>query len=416
MSQHQRSNLTAFLLLLAVSANAQEQLDAPGFESWTNAGSATQEPVEWSSLKTSDGGVFLNAVVPQLCWRSSDAHSGSYSVELRTVGSAIGPANGLLTNGRVHAELDVANSYMFTDQGEEQWRTSLASRPDSLVGWFKASPALGDRANVGALLHVGDGRLPAFGTEANYVAGASWKAPFGTVSDWTRFSTPFQYLDDRVPEWVLLILTSGDSAGSMIGTKVWFDDLALIYNVHCTASVSEGELQPGQPTDLLVSYATGGAPTAPIQFSVELSDAQGSFEQATVIGSVVSSAAQGVVPCTIPAGVPPGAGYRIRVVTASPYFASVPASLPLYAATAIAGYPSARDLVRMERGRLMIDLRAQVWEDPLLEVFDAQGRLVHRQRPAIGVLNELGVQVHGAVLIIRLAHRSGVWSGKVALP
>lgn len=70
----------------------------------------------------------------------------------------------------------------------------------------------------------------------------------------------------------------------------------------------------------------------------------------------------------------------------------------------------------MEHGRLMIDLRAQVWEDPLLEVFDAQGRLVHRQRPAIGVQNELGVQVHGAVLMIRLAHRSGVWSGKVALP
>ncbi|MFN3874515.1 MAG: hypothetical protein ACK4L7_01220, partial [Flavobacteriales bacterium] len=98
----------------ACGALAQPQLENPSFEAWDNAGQAKQEPRQWSSLKTSDGGDFINGLVPQLCWRSSDARSGQYSVNLRTQGSIIGPANGLLTNGRVHAGLSVADSYLFT--------------------------------------------------------------------------------------------------------------------------------------------------------------------------------------------------------------------------------------------------------------------------------------------------------------
>lgn len=394
---------------LLMNASAQEQLDAAGFESWTNAGSATQEPTEWSSLKTSDGGVLLNALVPQLCWRSTDARSGSYSVELRTVSSTIGPANGLLTNGRVHAELDVANSYMYTDQGEEQWRTSLTSRPDSLVGWFKASPAGGDRANVGVLLHVDNGRLPAFGTAANYVAGASWKAPFGAVSGWTRFATPFQYRDDRTPEWILLILTSGDSAGSVVGSRVWFDDLALIYNVNSTPAVEEVTLLPGQATEVNIGYSTGGAPSAPLLFSVELSDAQGSFADPLVIGSLLASTAEGVIPCSIPPNVLPAAGYRVRVTSASPYYAPVPVALPLVAATAVNELSKPVVPIIHENGRLLIDLRAVSFSDVELEIFDLDGRRVHSQRLTTGALNTVERRDLPRFQLLRFTHRHGAW-------
>jgi len=410
MVENTRVRVTMAGMLVAIVCTAQEQLDAPGFESWTNTGSATQEPAEWSSLKTSDGGAFLNALVPQVCWRSSDAHSGSYSVELRTVNSAIGPANGLLTNGRVHAELDVSNSYMFTDQGNEQWRTSHTSRPDSLVGWFKATPEAGDRANVGALLHVDEGRLPAFGTQANYVAGASWKAPYATVGTWTRFSTPFQYQDDRTPEYILLILTSGDSAGSVVGSRVWFDDLALIYNIPCIPSVPEVQLEPDQAASLLVAYFTEGAPSIPLQFTVELSDAQGSFTTPLVIGSVVTTNAEGTIPCTIPANFPPGAGYMVRVRTSSPFHAPVPVPLPLAAVTSTPELQAAPVPVFHDDGRLIVDLRVVDWHGVELDILDVAGRCVHHQQLVPGSLNTIPDRGFPRVHLVRVRHRMGVWS------
>lgn len=315
-------------------ASAQPQLENPSFESWTNAGQATQEPTDWSSLKTSDGGAIINGLVPQLCWRSTDAHTGNYSVNLRTVSSVAGTTNGLLTNGRVHAELQIANSYMFTDQGDGQWNTPLGgSRPDSLIGWFKASPQTGDRTNVGALLHVDEGRLPAFGTEANWVAGASWKAPFGNIPQWTRFSTPFQYLNGTAPEWVLLILTAGDSAGSQVGTQVWYDDLGLIYNVLATPDQDVVTLF-GADADLQVDYTTGGTPVAATTFTVEMSDANGDFATPQVLGSFTSNLPSGAIACTVPASTPSGT-YFIRVSAPSPYYAPVPTQITIDNATAV---------------------------------------------------------------------------------
>lgn len=387
------------LALLAVGAAAQPQLENPSFEAWDNAGQATQEPQQWSSLKTSDGGSFINSLVPQLCWRSTDARTGQYSVNLRTVGSVIGPANGLLTNGRVHAELNVANSYVYTDQGSEPWRAAITGRPDSLVGWFKAAPQAGDRANVGALLHVNDGRLPAFGTEANYVAGASWKAPFGAVGQWTRFSTPFQYLNDWQPQWILLILTAGDSAGSQVGTQVWYDDLALIYNVQCAPDAQS--VAPGQSFN--VGYSTGGVPQGAVTFTAELSDASGSFAAPVAIGSVVSGTASGSIACAVPMGIEAGSGYRIRVVGSSPFYAPVGCDLAIEVWTGLGEAFSGEARVEL-RGNQLI---AHAERTGVLECFGADGRLLLSASLREGQ-NTLDLDGRSGMLLVRMTDPRGV--------
>lgn len=364
----QRFTVLGLATAACLGALAQPQLENPSFEAWDNAGQATQEPQQWSSLKTSDGGAFINGLVPQLCWRSTDARTGQYSVNLRTVSSVIGAANGLLTNGRVHAELDVANSYMYTVQDNEQWRTAMTSKPDSIVGWFKATPQTGDRANVGALLHIDEGRLPAFGTEGNYVAGASWKAPFGSVSQWTRFSAPFQYLNDWQPGWILLILTAGDSAGSQVGTQAWFDDLALIYNVQCVPDAQS--VAPGQSFN--VGYSTGGVPQGAVTFTAELSDASGSFASPVALGSVESGTASGSIACTVPLGIEAGSGYRIRVVGSSPFYAPVGCDLAVEATTS-AGHERRREpTIATWNGMLVITTEFVGG----YELFSADGRLL----------------------------------------
>lgn len=396
---------------LAATAFAQPQFENASFEAWNNVGQATEEPVDWSSLKTSDGGIIINSLVPQLCWRSTDAHSGNYSVNLRTVNSAAGTANGLLTNGRVHAELNISNSYMFTDQGDGQWNTQMGSRPDSLVGWYKSSPTGVDRANIGGLLHVDEGRLPAFGTEANWVAGVSWKGPFAPVGTWTRFSKEFTYINGTTPEWILMILTAGDSAGSQVGTQVWYDDLALIYNVHCEPSLNVVNVSASEDGLLDVGYSTGGQPVGPVTFTVELSDANGDFSSPVVIGSIVSSAAYGFISCAVPAGTPSGLGYAIRVVTDSPFYAPVGCALTVEVQTGIT-----EDHAQPFRLRSAPD-GLTIWSavtGAYYDCFDAQGRLLASGALSQGS-NNIGGQGEGLVLV-RIANERHAFAARVFIP
>lgn len=394
-------------ILVTLPALGQPQLENPSFEAWDNVGQATQEPQQWSSLKTSDGGIIINSAVPQLCWRSSISHTGQYSVNLRTVSSIIGPANGLLTNGRVHAETNVANSYMYTVQDQEQWRTALTGRPDSLVGWFKATPQIGDRANVGALLHVGEGRLPGFGTEGNYVAGASWKAPYGEVPEWTRFSTPFQYLNDWQPEWILLILTAGDSAGSQVGTQVWFDDLALIYNVQCEPDAQS--VAPGESFN--VAYSTHGDPQGMVTFTVELSDANGDFATPVVLGAISSTSASGTISCTLPAQIATGAGYRVRVVGNSPFYAPLGCDLIVESATGLAMERSGSQVVTVRDGVLMISAE----RNGSFDGFAPDGRVVASGRLVAGA-NTVPLGGYRGGLIVRVLDEAGTTAMRVLVP
>lgn len=398
-------------LLSACLLQAQGQLDNPSFETWSNANQSNQEPTDWSSLKTSDGGTFINNLVPQLCWRSSDAHTGNYSVNLRTVSSIAGDANGLLTNGRVHAEFNIANSYMYTIQDEPQWNTAVTGRPDSIVGWFKASPEAGDRPNLGALLHVDEGRLPAFGTEGNYVAGASWKGPYAQVSEWTRFSAPFQYLNDTEPEWILFILTAGDSAGSQVGTQVWYDDLALIYNLQCTPSVELATVSSTDGFAFDVDYSTGGNPVTSTTFSVELSDSDGGFDNPIVIGSVISTAASGTIPCLVPAGTAPGVGYRIRVSTPSAFYAPVGCGIAVELLTSMG--EDLRGEVRLT-GTLE-GIRVDLGAPAVYECFDAHGRAI-----ATGVLrpgtDRIELADRRGMVLVRILVEGTVYTQRVVLP
>ena len=402
-----RTSLVSFACVTASLSFSQPQLENAGFETWNNFGQATEEPSEWSSLKTSDGGALINSLVPQLCWRSDDAHTGNRSVNLRTVSSLAGDANGLLTNGRVHAEIDVQNSYMFTDTGEEQWRTVMTSRPDSLIGWFKAQPESGDRANIGALLHVSEGRLPAFGTEGNYVAGASWKAPYGQVSAWTRFAAPFQYLNDTAPEYILLILTAGDSAGSVVGTQVWYDDLALIYNLQCLPEQSTAYVSATEGYPMSIGYSSGGQPTALTTFTAQLSDVNGSFALPVDLGSVSSAVSAGSIPCAIPAGTVPGAGYKLRVVASSPYYAPVPVDFEVQAATTITEVPAAGPLVRVVEGNVIFDAGAMGGGMLTYNLVDASGRVASSGSVAAVGVQRIPVPNASGIYALRIVSARG---------
>jgi hypothetical protein len=219
------------ICLLSFSIQAQEQLQNPGFETWEGSG-ATLEPLDWSSLKTSDNS-FLASSAPQVLFQDA-GRNGGFSVKLENK-SALGiVANGILTNGRVHADLNPANGYVFTDAADQKWNTPFTSRPDSIVGWFKYQPASAggttDKGKVEVLLHkTGNGQNPVGNTAENMVGKARFDMTVSS-SSWQRFSAPFNYTSQDSPDYILVVLTSGDSTSAINGSIAWFDDLELIYN------------------------------------------------------------------------------------------------------------------------------------------------------------------------------------------
>ncbi|MBP6696369.1 MAG: hypothetical protein KA175_02040 [Flavobacteriales bacterium] len=409
------ATLLPFFAFAAI-ATAQPQLDNPGFETWQNVGTATEEPEQWSSVKTSDGGTLINNLAPQMVWQSADAHSGSWSANLRTVSSILGAATGLLTNGRVHAELQIENSYVFTDSTNSDWNTACASRPDSLIGWFKYAPLPGDKAVIGVLLHVDDGKLPGFGTEPNWVGGADWESASATVATWERISVPFYYIDNRAPEYLLMIMTTGDSTNSQVGTEAWFDDLGLIYNVYATPDAAIAYVTAIDGFDLNVAYATGGEPVGAVDFTAELSDLNGDFTNAVAIGTLNSTSSSGSIACTIPAGTVPGTGYRIRVNTPSPYYAPVDSGIVVELSTGLQQISSGRSRIYINAQGLVVDLSAAAFAMPRYDIIAANGQVVGQGSLVAGSMNVHTAPVQPGIYTVRLHHANGFEAMRVAVP
>jgi hypothetical protein len=216
--------LATLVALSTSSILSAQQFENGNLENWENVGTATEEPENWSSLKTADA---LASTAPQVLTRDA-GRLGGYSarLEVKTVFGI--PANGIMTNGRVHADFNPENGYVYTIPTDPQWHTVFTNRPDSLVGWFKYAPQSGDKGKVEVILHVNEARLPFNGYENNLIGRARYDITQSS-NDWVRFSVPFQYFTTSNPEFILATVAAGDSTIAKNGTILWVDDLELIY-------------------------------------------------------------------------------------------------------------------------------------------------------------------------------------------
>lgn len=213
-------------LIISLNAFSQQQPENAGFENWQGVGLNVDEPVDWSSIKTSDGGSFINQLAPYVWDKSTDAHTGTYSVKLYNASVLTTVASGIVTNGRVHAEIS-GTGWVFTDTGNEAWRTQFTQKPDSLVIWAKYTPAGGDIAQVKAVLHTGTAKIPD-AAQSNWISLAQIDIPNAT-STWTRFSAPFNYFNSTTPQYILFVVSAAGTSAH-VGSVAYFDDIELIYN------------------------------------------------------------------------------------------------------------------------------------------------------------------------------------------
>ncbi|MCD4735656.1 MAG: PCMD domain-containing protein [Bacteroidales bacterium] len=232
----------------------QQQAENPGFEDWEDVGLNVEEPVDWSSIKTSDNS-FMNGLAPYVWDKSTDAHTGSYSVKVynATVLSIV--AAGTMTNGRVHADFNPENGYVFTDVSDDRWRTICTDKPDSVVVWVKFIPQGSDVGQVKAVLHSGTAKIPD-PSMSNYIAFAEINITSQTTT-WTRFSAPFTYFNGNTPEYILFVLNSG-GAVAVEGSEAYFDDIELIYVSNLELDLTAFLEGPFNGTDMNTTLNTDG--------------------------------------------------------------------------------------------------------------------------------------------------------------
>lgn len=223
---------TLVLFLSAIALNAQV-IQNPGFEEWETLPNGNPEPVNWSSSQSAAPEALGNLAPQVLFQDDTNPHSGEYCVRLQSVFVSIANivSNGIATNGRVFADFNPLLADTRTVASDPKWNTACTTRPDSIVGWFRCAPLEDDFPIVQVVLHTGDqGAIPDDNSPET-VARAKFEGPNETITEWTRFSTPFVYENDEDPDFILINLTSGNATNSVPGSQAWFDDIELVYNV-----------------------------------------------------------------------------------------------------------------------------------------------------------------------------------------
>ncbi len=223
----------------------------PGFENWTQVGNRF-DPNNWNTLNPS------TAIIGVLtCTRATgaDVHGGTYAIKLTTKSVFGVTANGIAST----ATLITTPPYGVSGG------IAYTQRPDSIVGWYKSTPAT--TADSGFVQFVLLGA-------ANDTIGFVRKFfPNTAVGTYTRFSAPVIYSSAATPVNSYWILSSSNPLTPVVNSTIFIDDIDLIFNSSGVAEVNgkapfeiintiiDNDLEvmntSGRAADLLIFDSTG---------------------------------------------------------------------------------------------------------------------------------------------------------------
>ncbi len=74
---------------------------------------------------------------------------------------------------------------------------------------------------------------------SNFIGSARANFVASTNGQWLRASVPFGYASSENPEYILVVVSSGDSTQSQNGSILWVDDIELIYNTSSASTIQQ---------------------------------------------------------------------------------------------------------------------------------------------------------------------------------
>lgn len=199
-----RKFLTVITVILSLSAFSQ-QIPNGGFESWSTV-MTYEDPADWASFN-----FYTLLGANETAIKTTDAHSGTYALNLQSSVSDIGN----------DGEMDTLFGYATLGSASfnsEQTGIPFSYRPDSLVGWYKLISPENTPFMILAELIVSDT------WETVGVALFNGDAQ----SEYTRFSVPVTYVSGSTPDTLFLTVINTDNE-SVTTNSLFIDDLEFTY-------------------------------------------------------------------------------------------------------------------------------------------------------------------------------------------
>ncbi len=233
-----RKLLTFSLLFFALNGLSQTQIGNSGMETWTNLGATTEEPTNWNSFLSGQGG--LVGFASQQVQRSAIVRAGAtgtYSARVWAK-SVLGiVANGNMTIGRINMGSSTPTNsanYNISLQADANYSEAITDRPDSIVFWVRYTQGGGgvQNARMHAILHDNyDLRDPIDAASVPHVVAEATLNYPATAGAWVRKSVPFVYSGAAsTVSYILLTFTTNQTpGGGAANDEVLIDDVELIY-------------------------------------------------------------------------------------------------------------------------------------------------------------------------------------------
>lgn len=177
------------------------QVPNGSFDNITTQSSCTQ-PAGWNTVNGSTGAFGLCTAESE----SNNAYSGNalkITSEFFFFAGQVIP--GLVSNGSI----DIGNQSVTGG-------VAFTERPVSFSGWYRAEPENGDTYSMIAVLineNTGDS------------VGVAIFEGTSTVTNWTEFVQPVQYLNQQTPTLLQVTMFASDPLNPQDGSTVWFDEL-----------------------------------------------------------------------------------------------------------------------------------------------------------------------------------------------
>lgn len=211
-----------------------------GFEQWDSVDNGmftNHVPTGWFE--------FMNSICESesLAWsvtQSTDAHSGSYAIQLKNIATSLNQTAMLMTNSS-------------SQDGGMNNKIPVTSRYTRLEGYYKYSTLQPDTFSIMVLMTKGE----------DFIAVAEFKRAANT-SNYTKFSIPIVYTSPAsiIPDSAVIMITAGSNENFREGSTLLLDDITFALNTGLNdtkdAFKAEVSVYPNPASDY-VNVAVKGA-------------------------------------------------------------------------------------------------------------------------------------------------------------